>query len=84
MIKIPKLADDVVNYLFNLDEGRHLERYCSTCNKITDQVAVSYSVLPPLRQHELEKVLGRVLDIVPGIRLVVGKPTACKCGVVNR
>lgn len=84
MSLLPDLPEQLIRYLFNLDHGEHLDRYCRSCDKITDQVAVSYSEIPGLRENELERLIGRVIDIVPLAPVLGGKPTACGCGTVNR
>lgn len=78
------LPIDLVQHLFNLEHGKHLEAYCKQCGKYTDQVSVSYCDLPDLRSSELTKILGRFVDIVPGVGLFVGKPTVCRCRTLNR
>lgn len=84
MSSLPDLPEKIVKYLFNLDHGAHVDRYCRTCDKITEQVAVSYSDIPALRGNGLERLVGRVIDIFPLAPVVGGKPTVCGCGVVNR
>lgn len=84
MSLLPELPDKVVSYLFNLERGEHHDRFCSSCGKVTDQVAVSFSDVPALRDHEAQRLAGRLLDFVPGISLFGGKPTVCSCGAVNR
>jgi hypothetical protein len=84
MSGIPGVPEELINYLFNFDQGKHVDAYCDTCGKITDQVIVSYGQLSGLRTHELEKIMGRLLDIVPGARFFMGKPMFCRCGTVNR
>lgn len=84
MSLLPDLPEKLVKYLFNLDQGEHVDRFCRTCDKITDQVAVSYSEIPGLRDNELERLIGRVIDIFPLVPVFGGKPTACICGAVNR
>ncbi|MET9225742.1 hypothetical protein [Lentzea sp. NPDC003310] len=81
---LPDLPEKLVRYVFNLDQGEHLDRPCRTCDAVTDQVAVSYSEMPGLRGNELERLIGRVFDIVPLAPVVGGKPTVCSCGTVNR
>ncbi len=84
-MSIPNLPEDFIQFLFNFDQGRHLDTYCSTCRKVTDQVVVSYRELPLSRQRELDRVLGGILDMIPGIpRFAFGKPTVCYCGTLNR
>lgn len=84
MSLLPDLPEKIVKYVFNLDAGEHLDRYCRKCNDITDQVAISFSELPELRDNELERFAGRLLDIIPLAPIFGGKPTACRCGTVNR
>lgn len=84
MSLLPDLPTWIVNAVFNLDQGEHQEKYCRTCNQITDQVKISFSDLPGLREFEPERLVGRVLDFVPGIKLLAGRPSACRCGTVNR
>jgi hypothetical protein len=81
---IPDLPERVIELLFNLQPGAHEERYCRKCEELTDQVQVSFSDVPGLRDSEAERFVGRVLDYLPGIPLFGGRPTACKCGAVNR
>jgi hypothetical protein len=81
---IPGVPEELVTYLFNFDQGKHLDTYCSSCRQITDQVVISYSQLPEGSADELAKFAGRLLDIIPGTRLFMGKPTICRCGTVNR
>ena len=80
----PDLPEKVVKYLFNLDQGEHIDKYCRKCDQITDQVAMSFGEVPGMRDNEWERLLGRVLDIVPLFPVLGGKPTACTCGTVNR
>lgn len=84
MTNLPDLPFELVAYLFNLDQGRHLDRPCTRCARVTDQVVISYGELPGSARGVLERVVGRTLDIVPGARLLAGKPTVCACGAVNR
>ncbi|MGA6165989.1 hypothetical protein [Amycolatopsis magusensis] len=81
---LPDLPEKLVKRLFNLDHGEHIDKHCRKCDKITDQVAVSYGDMPTLRGNELERLIGRVIDIVPFAPVVGGKPTVCGCGTVNR
>lgn len=81
---LPELPERLVKYLFNLDHGEHVHRYCRTCDRITEQVAVSYSDLPGLRDNAAERLVGRVIDIFPLAPVVGGKPAVCDCGAVNR
>ncbi|MFI9387550.1 hypothetical protein [Kutzneria sp. NPDC052558] len=84
MSMLPELPNQIINSLFNLDQGEHQEKYCRNCDRITEQVKISFSDLPGLRDYEVERLLGRVLDFVPGIKLLAGRPSACRCGAVNR
>jgi len=78
------LSPDLVGVLFNLDQGRQVEQYCHMCGEVTTQVVVSYSQLTGSRR-ELGKIAGRLLDILPGVGLMLGKPMICHvCGTVNR
>lgn len=81
---LPDLPEKIVRHLFNLDHGEHVDRYCRTCDQMTDQISVSYSDIPGLRDNELERLIGRVIDIFPFAPIVGGKPTVCDCGAVNR
>lgn len=83
-LEIPGVPVDVIDYLFNVHQGTRIDRYCPTEGKITSQVVISYSQLWLFRHHEPEKVLGRILDVVPGMGFFLGKPTLCRCGTINR
>lgn len=79
-----KIPEKIVEYLFNLTHGTRVQRHCRNCNKVTEQVSVSYSDLAKLREFELFRLVGRTFDFVPGITVVGGRPTVCRCGVENR
>lgn len=81
---IPRISRSLVDSLFNLNQGRRVDRYCPSCGDMTAQVTLSYSQLPPLSQHELAKVAGRLLDVIPGVSFLTGRPTLCHCGTLNR
>jgi len=81
---IPQIPHDVIHFLFNVNQGKHMDAYCSKCEKITDQVVISYSQLSYLKRHEPERIMGRIFDIVPGMRFFLGKPTLCRCGTLNQ
>jgi len=83
-MSIPNIPEDFVQFLFNFDQGRHVDAYCNTCRRITDQVIVSYRQLPLSRQQQLDRAIGGILDIIPGMRFVLGKPMVCSCGTLNR
>lgn len=74
---VPKVPDDLINYIFNLDQGKHVYAYCDTCGKVTEQVIVGYDQLPAMRKQELMQVMGRLLDIIPFTRIVIGKAVFC-------
>jgi hypothetical protein len=82
--RLVQIPEDLIRFLFNFDQGTKIQAYCGHCRTMTEQVSVSYSQLPPLHRHELEKVAGRFLDMVPVSRLFFGRPTYCSCGTVNR
>lgn len=85
MPDVPEIPGDLINYFFNLDQGATLDAYCVKCNAVTKQVRVSYSQLSIPPRNELMRIAGRVMDVVPGMRLFIGKPTLCpKCNTVNR
>lgn len=84
VLDIPKVPDDVIDFLFNVNQGTHIDRYCPSEDKVTNQVVISYSQLWLLKHHEPERVVGRILDVVPGMRFFLGKPTLCRCGRLNR
>jgi hypothetical protein len=81
---LPSLPDKLVKRLFNLDQGERVDRFCRACGEITNQVAVSFSELPRLRENELERLAGRLLDVIPLVPVLGGKPTVCRCGAANR
>lgn len=83
MDPIIELPADIVAHLFNLNQGKHIDRPCSACGKVTEQVVVSYSEVGQLRKLAVSRFLGRVLDFVPGTGILVGKPTVCRCGRLN-
>lgn len=74
---VPKAPEDLINYVFNLDQGSHIYAHCDTCGKVTEQVIVSYNQLPSMRKQELKRVMGRLLDIIPFTRFVIGKAIFC-------
>lgn len=76
---VPELAA----ILFNIGQGEHVQRPCSSCSKMTEQVIISYSETEVLRRLNL-RLVGRILDIVPAMPLIVGKPSICHCGTLNR
>jgi hypothetical protein len=78
------LPENIVNYLFNLDRGGRRDRFCRKCGEITSQVAISYSDIPAFRGHEVQRIAGRLLDFVPGMSVLSGRPTVCECRTVNR
>ena len=84
VLNLPNVPNDLVEYLFNINQGSHIDAYCSKEKMITDQVVISYSQLSQFSGHEPERIVGRIFDIVPGVRLFLGKPTLCRCGTVNR
>jgi hypothetical protein len=82
LVQIPQ---DLVDFLFNFNQGKRIYAYCAAEQKITEQVTVSYSALPVVRQHELSRFLGRLLmDPNPIVKMALGRPSYCGCGVVNR
>ncbi|MFT7867196.1 MULTISPECIES: hypothetical protein [Amycolatopsis] len=81
---LPDIPDRIVKLVFNLDKGERVDRFCRACGEITNQVAVSFSDLPGLRENELERLAGRLLDVMPLIPVLGGKPTVCRCGAANR
>jgi hypothetical protein len=83
-VDMPVIPQDVIDFLFNVNQGTHIDMYCSNERKITDQVVISYSQLWLFKHHEIERVFGRVFDIIPGVRFFIGKPTLCRCGTINR
>jgi hypothetical protein len=82
--ELPELPTELISYLFNLDQGKHIDRVCVGCRQVTDQVIVSYSDLPVGRRRMLESIAGRIFDIVPGVRIFLGKPSVCRCGQLNK
>lgn len=89
MLGIPELPEDLIRRLFNLDQGMHVETRCKSCGKLTDQVVISYELLPILREAGVDLALmgpliGRLMDIIPLMPILVGRPTVCRCGTVNR
>jgi hypothetical protein len=84
VLEIPGIPEDVIEFLFNVNHGTHIDRYCQTEGSVTDQVVISYSQLGLLKRHEVERVVGRIMDVVPGTRFFLGKPTLCRCGTLNR
>ena len=85
MPEVPGIPEDLVKSLFNLNQGARLDAYCVKCNGVTNQVRISYSQLSIPQRNELMRIAGRVLDVVPGMRLFIGKPTLCpECKTVNR
>lgn len=79
-----KIPEKIVDHLFNLTHGTRVQRYCRNCQSVTEQVSVSYSDLAQLRNFEPFRLLGRTFDFVPGITVLGGRPTVCRCGVENR
>jgi hypothetical protein len=80
------LPADVIDYLFNVNEGKHIERQCggdSHRGALTDQVVVSYSDIAVFRTAGPFRFAGRLLDVLPGVPIFVGKPTVCRCGRIN-
>lgn len=84
MSDIFEIPRDVIEFLFNVNQGTHIDRRCAKCDKLTDQVVVSYSELSFLSLSEAEKIVGRFMDFIPGVRFFLGKPTLCRCGRLNR
>lgn len=85
MPEIPEVPEDLVKSLFNLNQGKRVDAYCTRCDAVTSQVRISYSQLSIPQRNELMRIVGRVLDVVPGMRLIIGKPTLCpQCKTVNR
>jgi ribosomal protein L44E len=80
----PSLPGDFVAFLFNLDHGKRIYAYCKKCDEYTEQVVVSYSELPSLKGSDLEEIIGRFVDLIPGAGLFAGKPTVCRCKTLNR
>ncbi|UGT62487.1 hypothetical protein [Nocardia asteroides] len=78
-----KWPDDIVNYIFNL-KREEVQRYCRNCRTVTEQVAVSFSEIPMFRAGEPMRIVGRGIDFLPGITLLGGRPTLCRCGADNR
>jgi hypothetical protein len=83
-MQIPGIPEDVIDYLFNVHEGASVDRYCSRENQITTQVAISYSELLIFSRHEPGKIVGRIMNMMPGAGFFLGKPTLCRCGTINR
>lgn len=79
-----ELPQEVIDFFFNFNQGSHVDARCAKCKTLTDQVVVSYAQLPWFNHNDVDRVLGRVLDVVPAVRLFLGKPTLCRCGTLNR
>lgn len=85
MIGIGEVPEQLLKFIFNLGQGRHVDTICKKCNQVTDQVIISYELLPLLRDAGFDLALiGRLMDIVPFMPVLVGRPTICRCGTVNR
>jgi ribosomal protein L44E len=84
MSSFASLPEDLVSYIFNLDHGKCVYKYCNRCEDHTEQVVISYSDIPSLKRGEIERLVGRVLNIIPGVSLLAGKPTVCRCKTLNR
>ena len=79
------IPEHLIKALFNLNQGKRLDAYCTKCDAVTNQVVISYSQLSLPQRNEVIRIVGRVLDFVPAMRLFIGKPTLCpKCKTVNR
>jgi len=81
MADLSMIPEYLVRYLFNINQGSEVSAPCKKCEKATKQVVISYESLPILKKFGLA---GRVLDIVPLSPVLVGRPTLCECGTVNR
>jgi hypothetical protein len=85
MPEIPEVPQEIIKSLFNLNQGERIDAYCIKCDAVSTQVRVSYSQLSIPQRNELMRITGRILDVVPGMRLFIGKPTICPiCKTVNR
>jgi hypothetical protein len=78
------LSVEVVTYIFNLGHGQLINRRCRGCKQVTEQAVISYADMSGDERDYVKQAVGRVLDIVPGARLLLGRPTVCKCGNVNQ
>ncbi len=81
MADLSMIPEYLVRYLFNINQGGEVMTPCKTCGKATRQVIISYENLPALKKLGLA---GRVFDIFPLGPIIVGRPTLCECGTVNR
>ncbi|WP_067538200.1 hypothetical protein [Nocardia crassostreae] len=83
MTLFPKFSDLFVGHVVNLSPGEQHKRFCANCDKVTEQISISYSDVPALRNFAGRHFAGRLFDAIPGVPLVGGKPTQCDCGHVT-
>jgi hypothetical protein len=81
MTDLPMIPEYLVRYLFNINQGSDVMAPCKKCGEATKQVIISYENLPALKELGLA---GRALDIFPLGPVILGRPTLCHCGTVNR
>jgi hypothetical protein len=81
MVDLPMLPEYLVRYLFNINQGSEVTAPCKKCGKATRQVIISYENLPALKDLGFA---GRTFDIFPLGPVILGRPTLCDCGTVNR
>lgn len=77
-IQIPQ---EILNKIVNVG-GVKRELYCYRCEKYKEHVQVSYAQTTGASIGA--KVMGRILDLIPGIPTIMGNAFACKsCGHVR-
>ena len=81
MIDPSVIPEYIIRYIFNINQGNEIMAPCKKCGKATKQIIVSYEQLPALRNYALA---GRVFDMFPLGPVILGRPTLCECGTVNR
>ena len=81
MPELSMIPEYLVRYLFNINQGSEVMAPCKKCGKATKQVVIRYQDMPALEKLGL---LGRTLDIFPLGPVILGRPTLCECGTVNR
>jgi len=75
------IPEYLVRYLFNINQGAEIMAPCKECGKATKQVVISYEDLPALKKL---RPAGRAFDIFPLGPVILGRPSLCECGTVNR
>jgi hypothetical protein len=81
MIDPSIIPEYIIKYIFNINQGSEIMTPCKKCDKATKQIIVSYEQLPALRKYGLA---GRAFDVFPLGPVILGRPTLCECGTINR